>query len=83
MPSLHELTATQKEDLCREVMQLFCCLPKGTGQDLYPYQRRVAWAILHRLLVTRTDVFVKIARQSGKSKSCPWSSSPDVFICTS
>ena len=40
-----------------------------TETTLYPYQMRVAAAILHSLLVNRQDVFVKIARQAGKTET--------------
>src|SRR4051812_44453905 len=64
---LFALTKPQREALFREVMELFLLFCRQEFQTiLYPYQVRVARAILHSLLVERKDIFVKIARQAGK-----------------
>ncbi|MDB5308284.1 MAG: hypothetical protein JWO38_2486 [Gemmataceae bacterium] len=51
---LFSLTPPQRESLYREVTELFqlFCLQEFQTQ-LYPYQMRVAAAILHSLLVDR------------------------------
>ncbi len=66
---LFTLTPPQRESLYREVMELFRLFCLQEFQTLlYPYQMRVASAILHSLLVDRKDVFVKLPRQTGKTE---------------
>lgn len=67
---LHELGPPQREVLLEETLRLFLLVCRQEFQTvLYPYQIRVARALLRSLLVSRADVFIKIARQSGKTEA--------------
>ncbi len=51
------------------MLQLFLTFCQTEFQTiLYPYQIRVARAMLNSLLVEPKDLFIKIARQSGKTE---------------
>lgn len=69
MPSLHELSIEQREQLLDEVLELFVLFCETEfKRSLYRYQLRVARAFLHSLFVEPKDVYVKIARQAGKTE---------------
>jgi len=69
MHPLHGLSRQQRETLLGEVIRLFqLWCRQEEGKVLYAYQLRVARALLSSLLLERTDVFIKIARQSGKTE---------------
>lgn len=63
------LTQTQREKLLEKVLLLFLTFCRQEFQTiLYPYQVRIARALLSSLIVERVDVFIKIARQAGKTE---------------
>jgi hypothetical protein len=66
---LHQLTLPQRQSLLEKVLELFrlFCLQEFQTH-LYPYQLKVARALLSSVLVERKTVFVKIARQAGKTE---------------
>jgi len=70
MPLLHELTVPQRQRLLEKVERLFLKFCRQEFNTvLYPYQIRVCRALLSSILVSPVDVYVKIARQSGKTES--------------
>jgi hypothetical protein len=67
---LHTLSPAQKETFLAEVLTLFdLFIQQELNRTLYPYQARVVRAILRSLFVKRVNVFVKIARQAGKTEA--------------
>lgn len=70
MPRLHDLSLPQRQILLEKVLQLFLrfCLQEFKT-TLYAYQIRVCRALLSSILVEPTDVYVKIARQAGKTEA--------------
>lgn len=70
MPLLHEMTLPQRLALLTKVQKLFLkfCLQEFQT-TLYPYQIRVCRELLSSILVEPRDVYVKIARQSGKTEA--------------
>ena len=66
---VHELTTAQREFLLDEVLDLFILFcEKEFKRTLYRYQLRVAKELLRSLFVEPKDVYVKIARQAGKTE---------------
>lgn len=66
---LQKLTRGQREKLLEKVLKLFLLFCSTEFQTtLYEYQTRVARAILTSLFVDPQDIFIKIARQSGKTE---------------
>ena len=69
MPLLHEMNLVQRQRLLEKVLKLFLTFCLKTFQTtLYPYQIRVCRELLASILVEPKDVYVKIARQSGKTE---------------
>lgn len=66
---LAKLTKGQREKLLAKVLRLFLLFCQTEFQTVpYRYQIRVSEAILRSLLVEPLDIFIKIARQSGKTE---------------
>jgi phage terminase large subunit-like protein len=69
MPRIDNLTLPQRQALLEKVLKLFLLFCRQEFQtELYRYQVRVARALLSSLLVEPKDVYVKIARQAGKTE---------------
>jgi hypothetical protein len=66
---LHSLSLSQRQALLDEVLRTFLLwVEQEFHETLYPYQVRVAKAMLSSILVDSKDLFIKIARQSGKTE---------------
>lgn len=69
MSRLDLLNPNQRQAMLEQVLKLFLLFCQEEFQTtLYPYQLRVATAMLSSLIVEPKDVFVKVARQSGKTE---------------
>lgn len=66
---VHQLTRQQRERLLEKELQFFLYFcRKEFSVTLYAYQVKVARALLSSIIVERKTVFVKIARQAGKTE---------------
>lgn len=69
MPRLSELNPSQRLRLLEDILKLFLAFCKQEFDViLYDYQIKVARAALSTLFVESQDLYVKIARQAGKTE---------------
>jgi len=70
LKTIRDLNQREREQTLERVLNAFIIFCRQNFQfDLYDYQIRIARACLSSLLVEPKDVFIKLARQSGKTET--------------
>ncbi len=70
MPFIRDLSLAQRERTLKKTLKAFSLFCKQNFDfDLYAYQVEIAEACLSSLLVEPVDVYLKLARQSGKTET--------------